>query len=95
MRQGEILNLKWADVNFNTNLIKVTQSKSGSPRYIPMNSGLVNMLKLNPSISEYVFGSVEGKAGWTLYRKSFEKAVEEAEIIDFVFTIRAIVLPQI
>ena len=85
MRQGEILNLKWKDIDYKTNLIKINHSKSGNPRYVPMNSELLEMLKSMPSISEYIFGSASGKPKWGLYRNFFERAVKKAEIKDFCF----------
>ena len=50
-----------------------------------MNSELVKMLKSMPTVSEYIFGTPEGKAEFTLYRKPFESAVKEAGINDCVF----------
>ena len=85
MRQGELLNLKWTDIDFNTNLVQVRHSKAGKIRYVNINSDLVNMLKSIPTISDYVFGTETGKARWTLYRKPFLKAVQEAGIEDFRF----------
>ncbi len=85
MRRGEILNLKWGDVDFNNNLLKVTHSKAGKIRFVNMNSELANMLKSMPKVSGYVFGTTEGKPNFTLYRKPFEKAVKEAGIQDCVF----------
>lgn len=85
MRQGEILNLKWRDVDFKTNLLRVSHSKSGRPRYVEMNGELSDLLKSIPTISEYVFGTPEGKAEYTLYRKPFENAVKEAGLSDLRF----------
>jgi integrase len=85
MRRGEILNLCWKDVDFNANLIAVRKTKSKTPRYLPMNAELINMIKSMPSISEYVFGNENGQAKWTLYRKKFEKARTDAKITDFHF----------
>ena len=65
MRRGELLNLKWSDIDFNTNLITVRHSKAGKIRYVNMNSELSNMLKFIPTVSEYVFGTQEGKAPFT------------------------------
>ena len=85
MRRGEILNLKWPDLDFNTNLICVRHSKARKPRFIPINSELENMLKSMPTASEYVFGTADGQAGFTLYRKPFETAMKKAGISDFRF----------
>ena len=85
MRQGEILNLKWSDVDFRTNLLRVSHSKSGKPRYVEINSELSNMLKSIPTISDYVFGTSQGKAEYTLYRKPFEAAVKTAGLSNLRF----------
>ncbi|MBI2118976.1 MAG: site-specific integrase [Elusimicrobia bacterium] len=76
MRQGEILNLKWSDIDFNTRLIKISHSKAGKIRYVNIPSDLENMLKSTPTISEYVFGTPKGKAKFSLYRKPFIKAIK-------------------
>ena len=43
------------------------------------------MLKSMPSKGEYVFGTENGKAEYSLYRKLFEKAVKESGIINLRF----------
>ncbi len=85
MREGELLNLKWSEIDFNTRLIKISHSKGKKIRHVPMNSELENVLKSIPSVSDYVFGTQKGKAKFSLYRKPFEKAVEQSEIKDCVF----------
>ena len=86
MRQGEILNLKWTDVDFSITLFKVTQSKASKPRHVNMNAELSNMLKSLPTVSEFVFGAAgEGRPGFTLYRKPFEKALKDADIKEASF----------
>jgi integrase len=85
MRQGEILNLLWKDIDFRTNIITIRHSKAGKPRYVPINSELINMLKSIPSVSEFVFGTKKGKGHWTLYRKPFEKAVRDSGLTNFRF----------
>jgi len=83
MRQAEMLNLKWSDVDFNMNQIRIRHSKSGQPRYVEVNTELSNMLKSIPTVSEWVFGTSKGKAEYSLYRKPFEAALEKAGIKDF------------
>lgn len=85
MRQGEILGLKWKNVDFKANIIEITHSKAGKPRYVPSSSELSDMLKSLPTVSEYVFGTVDGKADWTLFRKPFEAAVRKAGLTDMHF----------
>jgi integrase len=45
MRLGEILNLKWQEVDFEHGFIRVTKSKNGKARDIPINSYLEETLK--------------------------------------------------
>ena len=39
-RRSEALNLRWKDVDFYSGIIRITQSKSGKPREIPMSNDL-------------------------------------------------------
>jgi integrase len=61
MRLGEILGLKWADVDFEQKIVRVSQSKNHKVRYIPMNRQLVALLESIPHFtgkhgpSPYVF----------------------------------------
>lgn len=48
MRKGELLNLAWADVDYDQRLITVRNTKSNRKRYIPMNDVLVATLKALP-----------------------------------------------
>lgn len=66
MRKGEILNLKWCDVDLSNNLIMVNQtnSKSKKTRKVYINSTLRKLLlelKLKSAGSEYVFIDDNGK----------------------------------
>jgi integrase len=45
MRQGEVLHLKWADVDFEQKIVRVARSKNHRTRYIPMNRALVALLE--------------------------------------------------
>ena len=65
MRKGEILSLKWTDVNIENKVITIrhTVSKSKKSRQIPINPQLKTTLleqKLKTGNSEYVFLSPEG-----------------------------------
>ncbi|MDA7857938.1 tyrosine-type recombinase/integrase [bacterium] len=91
MRRGEILNLKWRNIQtipskdkvdnliLKTN-IHVEESKNGEERYIPISPSLTNMfetIKINKSVQEddFVFEIKD-------LRKSFKKALRDAELID-------------
>lgn len=58
MRRGEILSLKWDQVDLGKRMIYVEKTKSGKPRIIPINSILLNelsRLRQANGKSEYVF----------------------------------------
>ncbi len=71
MRKGEILNLKWSNVDFKAGVIIVEGTKNGEIRKIPMNRKLTEALENAKKVSrrEYVFldnGKPYGdvKTGW-------------------------------
>jgi integrase len=81
MRRGEILNLRWPQVDFKRRVIRVEKTKSKKIRYIPMNEELFNTLsQINLTVdgNEHVF----------LYRgnpikdvkRAFKDAVDDAKI---------------
>jgi integrase len=45
MRIGEILNLKWQDVDFKRRIVTVIKSKNGEKRALPMSETVCNILK--------------------------------------------------
>ena len=59
MRRGEILNLKWSEVDLGNNIITVQESKSGRQRVIPIDETLYKVLYRLPSRFQkgYVFPS--------------------------------------
>ncbi|MDP2940555.1 MAG: site-specific integrase, partial [Candidatus Omnitrophota bacterium] len=86
MRTGEILNLKWNDIDFKTNLIYLMETKNGECREVPMNETvkrtLIKVLK-RPE-SPYVFCNEIGKP-YESIKTSFHTAIKRAGIKDFVF----------
>jgi integrase len=77
LREGELLGLRWEDINFNTNRIIVdsqfntnekqeTKTKTGNKRYVPMVSELFNALyslkeERNPQESDFIMQPSYGK----------------------------------
>jgi len=86
MRKSEILNLKWRDVDFQNNLIVLTDTKSGKAREIPLNKILREVLSGVPRHlkSDYVFCNQEGKP-YRQLRASFRNALRRAGISDCTF----------
>jgi integrase len=85
MRKGEILNLKWSNVDFKTGHILVEETKNGDIRRVPMNKKLTTTLEVVKKVSksEYVFsenGKPYGdvKTGWW-------SALKKAKIEGFRF----------
>lgn len=86
-RRGEILGLRWDEVDFTRNDISVQRTKSGKPRSVPMNSRVRQlMLELRAASPEatYVFGGPTGK-GLTDIKHGFGSALRRAGITNFRF----------
>jgi integrase len=62
MRRGEILDLRWENVDFERRFIRVERSKNGRSRKVPMNSTLAAELKLlRANGTPYVFTQRTGE----------------------------------
>ncbi len=48
MRRGEILNLRWEDLDFQTGQIWIRESKNGTPRHVPMTATVRELLSKHP-----------------------------------------------
>ena len=86
MRKGEILRLKWTDLDFRNNMIHIRQSKSGEPRAVPMSETVRRTfiaVRKHP-VSPFVFCDDEGKT-YRDVRKSFFTACKKSDIKDFRF----------
>lgn len=85
MRKGEILNLKWHDIDFNRGIIYLYQTKSGE-RQIRMNDEVKTTLIRIPKHPEsfYIFCNKDGRPYGDI-KKSFFTASKKAGIINFRF----------
>jgi len=86
MRRGEILGLKWEQVDLRHGFILLDISKNGERREIPINTTLEYLFKKIPHgvESEYVFTGKTGKP-LTDIKKGFHTALRKAGIHDFRF----------
>jgi len=86
MRKGEILGLKWQDIDFKQGIIYLYNTKNGERREIPINemakTALIRTLK-HPD-SPYVFCNKNGNPIGD-FRKSFFTALKKSGIINFRF----------
>jgi integrase len=55
MRQGEMLKMKWQDVDFEKGFIRIVNPKGGRTETIPLNDGAREVLKAHPKKGEFVF----------------------------------------
>ena len=88
MRRGEILNLRWAEVDLDKRLILVKRTKSGQDRLIPINESLLEVLadlKHSNSSGELVFPNPATGKPYTEVKKSFKEACKRAGITDLRF----------
>ncbi len=86
MRLGEILNLKWHDIDFKRDVICLLETKSDEKREVPMNESVKDALikvRKNPK-SPYIFCYKNGKQVKDI-RKSFWTALRKSDIKDFRF----------
>ena len=86
MRKGEILSLKWEDVNFSNSVILLKNTKSGRNREVIIGSVLAGVLEECRKNSDgiYVFCNEEGKK-YLRIDTLFQSIVKRSGIIDFHF----------
>jgi len=81
MRLGEILNLKWANVDMKSGIIKVVFTKSGKTRIVPMNQKLREMLsRPRKRGEEYVFTNPDSGNRFKETKRSFKTGCRKAKI---------------
>jgi len=86
MRQAELLNLRWTDIDFNANQIVLKRTKSGRIRYIPLHPDVLDVLQGLPKSREYVFFEANEARWWHGKRRlDFDAVLDQAGIRDFRF----------
>ena len=87
MRQGEIMNLKWKDVDLNKGQIILYDTKNDEPRAVPLVGKAMELVKKHPRRldTQLLFPSKVNKEKPMLLRKPWEIALRQAEITDFHF----------
>lgn len=88
MRQGEIMNLTWKDVNFRDGRITLLDTKNGDIRAIPITGMALELLKQRAKVrrldTQLVFPDKTGKAP-AKFRDAWLAALDRAEIDNFRF----------
>lgn len=85
MRQGELFNLRWNDVDFIEHYIFIKETKSGFARKVPMNSLVTATLKNINRESEFVFCNPKTKGRLKSVARSFKTACKKTGVPDLRF----------
>ena len=88
MRKGEVLKLKWENVDFDEREITIVETKDDEDRVVPMNPLLFNlllMLKAQDGKGEYVFTNPTTEKRYVEIKRAFTSACKKACIDDFHF----------
>ena len=80
MRRGEILSLKWENIDLSKRCIHLEDSKSGKSRDIPMNGLVIEVLSVIAQNSEYVFPNPRTGGPIEDVKTAFKTACERAKI---------------
>ena len=83
MRRSEILSLRWDQVDLGKETIRVERTKSGRPRFIPINSLLLSVLdtlRRQNGQSEFVFPDSKTEKPIKNVKTSFKAACKKAQI---------------
>jgi len=88
MRRGEVFKLRWENVSFEKQEIKISESKSGRERRIPINSVLFDLLyvlKSKNGKDEYVFTNPKTGKSYVDIKRSFDSVLKKVGMEDFHF----------
>jgi excisionase family DNA binding protein len=83
-RKGELLKLKWSNVDLKNGFIHIVNSKNGEARHIPINDLLKQELSNIPRRGDFVFSKKHGQSLGD-FKKAFKSACKRANIKDFRF----------
>lgn len=85
MRLGEILGLRWQDVNFTQDLITIPDTKGNRPRVLPL-EGAREVIERQPRVSKFIFTNLAGNRFATNdVSKQFGLAMKRMGVEDFKF----------
>ena len=85
MRRGELLNLKWKDIDFDNHFIYIKKTKTGMIRKIPMSPMVEKTLEGIERRCDYIFQSPRTKEGLKHIRTGWYNTCDRAGIKDFRF----------
>jgi integrase len=87
MRKGELLNLKWQDVDLVNGFLHILESKNNTRRTLPLNDTAIEAVKSLPRRIDggYVFFNKRTGSPIKDVKRSFGTALRNAGILDFRF----------
>lgn len=87
LRRGNIIDLKWEDINLDTRVIEITKNKGNKHIKLPINDTLYKLFSEMDRTSEYVFTNPETGRKWntTAFNKAWRKIREKAGLQDLRF----------
>jgi integrase len=85
LRKGELLTLKWSDIDYENNLLHVRAeiAKYNKDRYIDLGTHALTVLRSIPKRGEYVFCDRQGNP-FKNFRRSYQSAIVRAGLKDVV-----------
>ena len=83
MRKGEILNLRWDQVDFEKGIITLTDTKNDQRRYVPMDEMVKSTLREMERKNDYIFCGLCPGRPLVWIELSFRKVLEKSGIEDF------------
>ena len=85
LRQGELLGILWSDVNWQTGMLTIRQTKTGKFRQVPLNSHVQEILATLQSQSACEPGERIFALDARYLRRAFDRAVKRAGLAPFRF----------
>ena len=85
-RKGELMNMRWSDVDFDRQTAYVKTTKNGQPKVMPLTREVIKELsRFKDQEPELIFNSEIKPNKPYEFRKQWIKALEKAEIDNFRF----------
>jgi len=85
LRQGELLRLTWADIDWNVGVLTIHETKAGERRRVPMNSIVVGLLSSLKSEAQPIPTDRLFPFTARYVRRTFDQAVKTAGLTPFRF----------
>jgi len=85
-RRGELLSLRWNDIDFERQTAYVQTTKNGQPKVLPLTDDVIKELtKFRQQDSSLIFNSEIKPHKAFCFNKQWKKALKTAEVEDFAF----------